>query len=296
MLFCEIYDRWSRSKGNVMATGKCLCGGVSFEVEGDIEHMHHCHCSMCRKAHGASFATYADVPVERFRWISGSDLIVGYASSEFLERRFCKICGSVVPDGEGDTVSVPAGMLEGDIGSSEIEHILVTSKAPWHTIVDDHKQHDSYPGGGEEMPGPAAPATREGVVTGGCLCGAVEFEFTGEPEFMRNCHCSRCRRAKGAVHATNLFVAPEKLSFTKGSEHLVRFDLPGAKAFGHSFCDTCGSSLPRQAAGAPFVNVPAGSLDSDPGVRPECHFFYGSKVDWYTPEDELPKHDEMGSA
>src|SRR5438094_273119 len=48
-------------------TGGCLCGAVRYEIEGKLRHITHCHCGMCRKAHGAAFATYASLARRRFR-------------------------------------------------------------------------------------------------------------------------------------------------------------------------------------------------------------------------------------
>ena len=49
-----------------MARGSCLCGGVAWEADGPFDLMSHCHCSICRKAHGAAFATYVAVPAAGF--------------------------------------------------------------------------------------------------------------------------------------------------------------------------------------------------------------------------------------
>ena len=54
-----------------MVTGSCLCGDVAWAVSGPLELMSHCHCSMCRKAHGSAFATYVGAR-ERFHIYCGS--------------------------------------------------------------------------------------------------------------------------------------------------------------------------------------------------------------------------------
>jgi hypothetical protein len=38
------------------------------------------------------------------------------------------------------------------------------------------------------------------------------------------------------------------------------------------------------------VDVVLGVLDDDPGVRPACHIFVGSKAPWYEITDNLPQH------
>ena len=110
---------------------------------------------------------------------------------------------------------------------------------------------------------------------------------------MMYCHCSRCRKVKGAAHATNAFVKPDVFEWTKGADNVRVYDLPGADRFGNSFCIDCGSSMPRKAENSPLFNVPAGSLDDEPGVPPKGHIYVGSMAPWYHIEDSLPQHEEM---
>jgi hypothetical protein len=282
-----------------MIKGRCLCGDVEFEIDGPLGTMSHCHCSMCRKEHGSALATYVDAPAQGYRITKGEDKIHSYKSSadRALHRSFCSTCGSVVPgkpeEGQ-DKVFVPAGLLEGDVDVKPAAHIFVASKAGWYEITDGLPQFDAYPPGyGEAVETKRHTEPHEGAVEGSCLCGAVTFEYTGTPEFMMNCHCSRCRRTKGAAHASNVFVKSENFAWTKGEEHVVNYKLPEAKSFGHAFCDTCGSSLPRFSPGTGFMNIPAGALDDDPGIRPRGHIFVGSKASWFEPSDDLPKFEEM---
>ena len=278
-----------------MAKGSCLCGDMTYEFDPPYNEMHHCHCSMCRKAHGSAFATYISAPPDQLRWISGEDRVVRYESSPGFHRGFCPKCGSVTPDTMSDSVYVPVGALHGDPGERVGAHIFVASKAGWYEITDDIPQHDDYTPNDDEMVIEQASrgAGRPGVVGGSCLCGEVAFEYEGEPKFMLNCHCSRCRLAKGAAHASNVFVAEEALRWLRGEQQVTLFALPGAQRFGNAFCQTCGSSMPRKPAGGPMYNVPAGSLDDDPGVRPKAHIYVGSKAPWFEPTDALPRHEEM---
>ena len=57
-----------------MIHGSCMCGGIRFEIE-KVRAMTYCHCSVCRKTTGASVATFAHVRSERFKLLSGEDLI-----------------------------------------------------------------------------------------------------------------------------------------------------------------------------------------------------------------------------
>ena len=83
------------------------------------------------------------------------------------------------------------------------------------------------------------------VLDGSCLCGAVRYRVRGP--FMRfvHCHCSRCRKATGSGHATNLIAEPANLEWIAGRDQTQRFDLPSAKSFATAVCRTCGSPVPR---------------------------------------------------
>ncbi len=129
-----------------MITGSCLCGSVSWQVDGALDNMTHCHCSMCRKAHAAPFATYVNTACDSFRWLSGEDAVAHYESSPGSIRTFCSNCGSVVPESSGKKrISMPAGCLNEDPGVRPTAHIFAPSKAPWHTIGDNLQQFEAYP-------------------------------------------------------------------------------------------------------------------------------------------------------
>jgi hypothetical protein len=80
-----------------MIRGSCLCGDVRFEIVWRPQSGSHCHCSMCRKAHGAAFGTYAAAKAAEFRFVSGEDRITRYRSSAEVVRAFCARCGSTLP-------------------------------------------------------------------------------------------------------------------------------------------------------------------------------------------------------
>jgi hypothetical protein len=276
-----------------MAKGSCLCGKINFKIGGDMSDMTHCHCSMCRKIHGSQFATY--MTVTECEYTSGAELVQSYVSSEGFERAFCKECGAVLPASKKDSkYYIPAGILDDDPGIRPEAHIFTESKAAAYTIHDDLPRMTHY-GDGEltrvvEVP---VPEKGDGVVKGGCLCGDVAFEYSEAPKFMMNCHCTRCRKVKGAAHATNAFVPIGNFRWTKGEDRTVNFALPEAERFGNAFCANCGSSVPRESSGSGMLNVPVGGLDSDPGVVAKGHIFIGSKAPWFEVKDDLPQWDEM---
>ena len=126
------------------------------------------------------------------------------------------------------------------------------------------------------------------TLKGSCLCGAVRFEASGEPKRFYHCHCSRCRKATGTGHASNMFMQPGTLKWLAGEEQVRAYKVPEAQRFTNSFCATCGGRLPRQPPGTEMVVIPAGSLDSDAPIQPTARIFYGSRAAWSCGGDALP--------
>jgi len=129
-----------------ITTGACLCGDVSYEIDGSISPIWLCHCSKCRRATGSAFHASAVCSPEKFRWVTGSDSISEYADSPGYKVRFCSRCGSPVPSylEEFGLVFLHAGSLDGDPGRRIDHHIFVDSKAPWFEIDDGHPQHAEH--------------------------------------------------------------------------------------------------------------------------------------------------------
>jgi hypothetical protein len=129
------------------------------------------------------------------------------------------------------------------------------------------------------------------TLNGSCLCGAVRYQVTGEPQRFRHCHCSRCRKATGTGHASNMFLQPASLQWLSGEAQVRSFKVPDAERFTNVFCATCGGRLPR-LQGDDAVMLPAGSLDDDPSLKPNCRIFYGSRASWSCDSTDLPQFEE----
>lgn len=128
--------------------GSCLCGAISYEITGSFEAIGHCHCSMCRKSHGAAFATWGMIKPEHFRWTAGVELVEAYESSPARARCFCGKCGApLVSTHSGKVTEVVLGSVDGDPGARPREHIFVRSKAMWFEIADALPQFEEWPPG-----------------------------------------------------------------------------------------------------------------------------------------------------
>jgi hypothetical protein len=128
--------------------GSCLCGQVRYQISGPLSNSLNCHCSMCRKAHGAAFRSRAGVNAADFEWVQGEKLITWYQSSPGTHRGFCSRCGSPLLSRFDDRPSrfgLPLGALDTDPGVKPGLHVFVGSKAPWYDISDDLPQYDELP-------------------------------------------------------------------------------------------------------------------------------------------------------
>ncbi|MFQ5876319.1 MAG: GFA family protein [Acidobacteriota bacterium] len=128
--------------------GSCLCGRARFRATGPLGPMTHCHCTDCRKSHGAAFATYVEVPRERFAYVAGSDQLQTYTAESGTRRAFCRHCGSIlISEAETDLqfVYIAAATLDTPVLQRPESHIFVRSKVPWLEIRDGLPQHAAYP-------------------------------------------------------------------------------------------------------------------------------------------------------
>ena len=123
--------------------GGCLCGGIRYEIAGPLFNAGHCHCSMCRRQHGAAFSTYTECDPDNFKWISGDDLVRIYETSPGNGWCFCSMCGSSLAGTEnGKIIWVTLGTVDGDPGTRPASHEFVGSKAQWHEITDELAQFE----------------------------------------------------------------------------------------------------------------------------------------------------------
>lgn len=130
------------------------------------------------------------------------------------------------------------------------------------------------------------------MIRGSCLCGEVSYEISGRPTGVVLCHCSRCRKARSAAFASNLFVADAGFAYASGADAVASFKVPDAERFTHFFCSRCGSTAARGFAPGGAALAPAGGLDGDPPLAERTHIFVGSKAPWFEITDSLPQREE----
>jgi hypothetical protein len=119
--------------------GSCLCGGVRFRVALPTLFCAHCHCTMCRRNHGAAYVTWVGVARERLALEAGAELLARYSSSEHGTRSFCSRCGTSLfceNVEHPERVDVPLANLLGPIDRAPQLHAYFDDRAEW-TAADD---------------------------------------------------------------------------------------------------------------------------------------------------------------
>jgi hypothetical protein len=128
--------------------GKCLCEKVQYEIAGQLGPIFNCHCSKCRRWHGAAFRTRASIDKSQLIWLSGKDNVSAFRSSDDVTKYFCTTCGSPLHSTYEDrpnVVGIPLGGLEG-LGNVQAQaHIFTANKASWYQINDDLPQFEQWP-------------------------------------------------------------------------------------------------------------------------------------------------------
>lgn len=126
---------------------------------------------------------------------------------------------------------------------------------------------------------------------GGCYCGAVSYEVDKDFLMFAYCHCPDCRKYTGSAFVSVLVVESDGFRITSGEDVLTTFESSPGKT--RHFCATCGCHihmLTEHRPGKTFIR--AGSLDDDPVIRPQFHFWTSQKAPWYEICDNLPQHPE----
>jgi hypothetical protein len=102
---------------------------------------------MCRKFHGAAYATIGSVLAENFRWISGEIAVKAYTAENDTVRSFCANCGSSLffssPNLANNIIEVALGVFDDDIPVIPSAHIYVASGANWTVIADDLPKYEA---------------------------------------------------------------------------------------------------------------------------------------------------------
>lgn len=123
--------------------GSCLCGAVRFEVTPPTKWCAHCHCTMCRRAHGAAMVTWFGAHHSSFRLIAGAERLQWYQSSAPARRGFCSACGTpMFFEGERwpNEIHVARATVAGAIDREPSAHVFYDLRVGWLGLHDELKK------------------------------------------------------------------------------------------------------------------------------------------------------------
>lgn len=125
---------------------------------------------------------------------------------------------------------------------------------------------------------------------GGCQCGAVRYETTGDPLVVAMCHCSMCRRANAAPTVAWAMFSQAQVQFTLDKPKVYRSSPPALRGF----CGHCGTQISFTAEYIPgLVDITVGSFDRPDQLTPSLHYWESKRLPWVRFADELPRHAEF---
>jgi hypothetical protein len=122
------------------ATGRCLCGAVTYEIRGPLRDIVLCHCFECQRwggSLGAFAATRKEHLVigetEALRWVDSPD------SDRQARRGFCGECGSSLfwEAANAERIGIAAGTLDPPTGLRVAAHIYTHQASDWDELPDD---------------------------------------------------------------------------------------------------------------------------------------------------------------
>lgn len=120
--------------------GKCLCERVGFTVAAPSLWCAHCHCTMCRRAHGAAFVTWVGYPRDAVAFVDPEGVLRWYQSSTGAERGFCSHCGSMLffrSERWAGELHVTRASIAGDIDRAPEGHAYYDTHVDWVSLADD---------------------------------------------------------------------------------------------------------------------------------------------------------------
>jgi hypothetical protein len=129
--------------------------------------------------------------------------------------------------------------------------------------------------------------------TGGCACGALRYEISGEPMVSNDCQCRDCQHESGTGHASHLTFPRAGVTMTGKTSH---WDMTGdsGNIKTRAFCPACGSPVYMTFAAMPDVfTIRAASLDDPERYKPQMVFYAGRGLRWDRLDPDLPKFERM---
>ena len=129
-------------------SGGCYCGHLQYTIDSALAPVVNCHCSFCRRLHGASFATIGFFPADRFAWATGSGAPARFTTPMGNDRYFCGRCASPIYNHApaAGLACVVVASLDAGTAPAPWVHVNTESMDPAFAIADALPRFPSWPG------------------------------------------------------------------------------------------------------------------------------------------------------
>ena len=121
-------------------TGRCLCGNISYVLDGEPLATAVCHCSHCQRQGGSAFSVNL-IAMNSQMTVSGDlaayDEMGEKGDQVYVRRRFCSSCGSPILSeimlSEG-VIAVKAGTLDDTSDVKPTVEAWCVDRQPWVSL------------------------------------------------------------------------------------------------------------------------------------------------------------------
>lgn len=129
------------------------------------------------------------------------------------------------------------------------------------------------------------------MLTGSCLCGAIQYQLNSSIDTLVFCHCTRCRKQTGSAFNSATLIDRTNLTFIAGESLLKVFAYHGVN---RHFCSECGSHLlSSRDNDVTTYRLRVGTINEPIYPKTKCHIFTASKANWDQICDNNPQYEEM---
>ena len=135
-----------------MASGRCLCGSVQFEVKGRQLWVAHCHCESCRRNTGSAVATFVGYNKAQLTYTRGERKF--YPSSPGVRRGFCPDCGTPMTyESERcpEEVHLYVSTIDNPGAFVPQVHVFFAERIPWMELADELPRYAALSEGAQPL-------------------------------------------------------------------------------------------------------------------------------------------------
>ena len=126
------------------------------------------------------------------------------------------------------------------------------------------------------------------VRSGGCSCGAVRYEASGDPIRVGVCHCKECQLRTGTAFGISCYFPKDKVTVLQGSMTIYERSSNSGRCARTQFCEVCGSTVLFNVEAQPqAIGVAGGSFDDTDWIEPELHAWARSAQKWFRFPDDV---------